>query len=322
VSSDHLVEAPKNVNAPRQLKALLVACCGMLLLSRTTARAAESSDGITAVASKTSDDYKRTRLPDGTFKPEYYSFGKGGNWGGEIKDPTIDKLSFLDVAGVIAEPLASQKYLPSRDAGKTTLLIMLYWGTTAVPGPMSDSVAVGEFRAAQDFLERATKMDPASVQDAAMAQMSAATAMLNMENGQRDLTDFRNAAMLGYDSTGVIGTDYGLEVRRTPMKYRRDELISEIEENRYFVVLMAYDFQLLWKQRKHKLLWETRFSIREKDHQFDRDLPAMAQYASQYFGQDTHGLVRKQVPLGHVEIGDLKSLGEVPQNQPTTVPTK
>jgi hypothetical protein len=75
---------------------------------------------------------------------------------------------------------------------------------------------------------------------------------------------------------------------------------------------MAYDFQLLWKAKKHKLLWETRFSIRQRHHDFDKDLPTMAQYASQYFGQDSGGLVHKEIPLGHVDIGDVKSLGEVP----------
>jgi hypothetical protein len=118
--------------------------------------------------------------------------------------------------------------------------------------------------------------------------------------------------MLGYDAEGVIGTDYGLELRRTPQRVRRDELISEIEENRYFVVLMAYDFQLMWKQKKHKLLWETRFSISERRNQFDKALPVMAQYASRYFGRDSRGLMRTRVPEGRVEIGEVRSLGDVP----------
>ena len=75
---------------------------------------------------------------------------------------------------------------------------------------------------------------------------------------------------------------------------------------------MAYDFQLLWKQKKHKLLWETRFSIRQRHHDFDKDLPAMANYASRFFGQDTNGLIHDSIPLGHVDIGVVKSLGEVP----------
>jgi hypothetical protein len=119
------------------------------------------------------------------------------------------------------------------------------------------------------------------------------------------------ARLLGYDEDGAIGTEYGNNMKGTAFHSRRDDLLSEIEDNRYFVVLMAYDFQLMWKQKKHKLLWETRFSIRQRHHAFDSDLASMAGFASQYFGQDTHGLVRKPIPLGHVEIGDLKSLGTV-----------
>ncbi|HEY5227572.1 MAG TPA: hypothetical protein VIJ19_03470, partial [Opitutaceae bacterium] len=92
-------------------------------------------EGIEAVASKVSSDYIRTKLPDGSFKPECYSFGKGGNWGGEFKDETIDKLDFMDVARVIAPALESQKYIPARDPSATKLVVMVYWGTTAVPPP-------------------------------------------------------------------------------------------------------------------------------------------------------------------------------------------
>lgn len=85
-----------------------------------------------------------------------------------------------------------------------------------------------------------------------------------------------------------------------------------MEEQRYFVILMAYDFQLLAKEKKHKLVWETRFSIRQRHHDFAKDLASMSTYASRYFGQDTGGAIHKEIPLGTVEIGDLKSMGEVP----------
>jgi hypothetical protein len=125
----------------------------------------------------------------------------------------------------------------------------------------------------------------------------------------RDQDDLLNIKMLGYDSWwDATRGDYS----GTALEIRRKDLISEIEEDRYFVVLMAYDFQLLWKQKKHKLLWETRFSIRQRHHDFDKDLPAMANYASRFFGQDTNGLIHDSIPLGHVDIGVVKSLGEVP----------
>jgi len=284
---------------------------------------ADTLEGITAVASKVSSDYVRPKLSDGSFKPEYYSFGDGGNWGGELRDLTVDKLKFLDVAHVIALPLASQKYLPAKEPNNTRLLIMVYWGTTAVPGPSSDSNILSNFQAAQDNLnkylvqsnvdKRQKVVGGGAAADAAMAQMSSASILLTMENHDRDRTDFVNALMLGYDSPGIIGTEYGNYVRGTPLSVERDDLYREIEENRYFVVLMAYDFQLMWKQKKHKLLWQTRFSISERRNAFDKALPIMAQYASRYFGQDSHGLLREMVPEGHVDIGDVKSIGTVPE---------
>ena len=74
---------------------------------------------------------------------------------------------------------------------------------------------------------------------------------------------------------------------------------------------MAYDFQKIWKQKKRELLWETRFSIRQRGHDFDQQLTAMAQQASKYFGKDSHGLVRENLPEGRVELGELKTLGTV-----------
>jgi hypothetical protein len=92
-------------------------------------------------------------------------------------------------------------------------------------------------------------------------------------------------------------------------------LIDDVEDDRYFVVLMAYDFQLLWKEKKHKLLWETRFSIRQRRNAFDQQLAAMAQYASRYFGQDSHGLIRQPIPEGQVILGELKVVGVDPEKK-------
>ncbi len=293
-----------------QLKPWILVCICGLIATQATARASEGGDGITAVASRANKDYIRVKLPDGSFQPETYAFGEGGNWGGEIKDETIDKLHFLDVAHAIAVPLAAQNYYPATDPAKTKLLIMVYWGTTAVPIPYDEDPLYHNY---QNALAEYNLLKAAHQQGEADAVLSSGITQLNLANQIRDRIDFKNAGMIGYDfeGNGLIGTDYGSNLRHSPLGTERNDQTAEIEENRYFVVLMAYDFRLMWKEKKHKLLWETRFSIREANHQFDRDLPAMASYASKYFGQDTHGVVRKAVPLGNVEIGEVKSLGEV-----------
>jgi hypothetical protein len=293
-----------------------MACFSMFLVSTTWAD--EGVEGVTAVSSKVSKDYARKKLPDGSFEPEYYAFGEGGKWEGEFNDATMDKLHFIDVARVIAPALAGRKYLPARDPAKTGLLIMLYWGTTAVPEAASNSVAYEETRMAMKALGT-PQADMSSkgyhslgsgsshngngVGNAALSDWSAAMTMLNMVNQQRTQTDYSNALMIGYDSPGLIGTDYGNNIKGTALRTTRDDLFAEIEENRYFVVLMAYDFQLMWKKKEHKLLWETRFSVSERRNAFDKALPVMAQYASRFFGEPSNGLIRDRIPQGNVEVG-------------------
>lgn len=273
------------------------------------ARATDEVNGVTAVASKVSKDYVRAKLPDGSFQPEFYAFGEGGNWGGEIADATIDKLKFIDAARIITGSLAAQKFFSAKDPTKTKLLIMLYWGTTAVPArPDIDPMYSEYYNLMDEYRIMVAAHDPG-----ADAMLTSALHVLSMANHMRDNLDFRNAAMLGYDSTDLIGTDYARYIAHTALGTDQRDQVAEIEENRYFVVLMAYDFQLMWKQKKHKLLWETRFSINERHNQFDKALPVMAQYASRYFGQDSNGLLRTRVPEGRVEVGEPKALGEVPE---------
>ncbi len=248
------------------------------LLAPPAMRAAEGAEGITAVSSETAKGYVRTRLPDGSFKPEQYAFGEGGDYGGPYHDATIDDMSFMDIARTLAVPLADQNYLPAKDPEATGLLIMVYWGTTIVP-----------------VLENPTR---------------------GMDDTYRDHMDYLNAELLGYDAEGVIGTEFGEAIKLSALRWHRHDLVNEIETNRYFVVLLAYDFQLLWKQKKHKLLWETRFSINQPRNDFGKALPAMTRFASPYFGQASGGLVRQFIREGHVDVGSptLIELLTAPRN--------
>ncbi len=280
---------------------------------------------ITAVAAHASDDYVRPRQADGKFEPESYTFGEGGIWSGAQTDASIDKLKFIDIARTIALPLADQNYLPGRDPNQIKFLIMVYWGTTIGAGSASSSVAYQNFQATQHAVppppppptgKPGTAIAP-GVGDSPpdTGETDAMLTMVSMENRNRDQNDAKNAALLGYDSEGVIGTDYGRNIARTGLARRAQDLVEEVEENRYFVVLMAYDFQLLRKEKKHKLVWETRFSIRQRGNDFDKQLAAMAQYASRYFGRDSHGLVRKPLPETSINLGELKIIGVEPDKK-------
>jgi len=294
---------------------------------------------IVAVYSAVSPAYKRTVLPGGSFKPETITFGEGGATAGEANDPTIDKIRFLDVARLISPSLAKRSFIPEKDPRKIDLLVMVYWGTTI---GTNRQTASGLYQTAQQGLNPVIqvaplngkkqtpqfgpgggKVDPATqdpslaspgernmMEDANSNALAESLLMVRVANRQRDQQDIENAKVLGYLNE-VKRLD---EYRNTYFKdfYSKD-ILEEVEESRYYVVLMAYDFQTLLKTKQRKLMWETRFSIREQRHDFSKALAAMADNASRYFGQDSHGLVRKDLPETRITFGDAKVLEYEPE---------
>ena len=291
-------------------------CLALALCAALGATVAVRAENVEAVSSSASADYIRTRLPDGSFQPEGYVFGKGGYAGGDRTDKSIDKMGFLEIAHTIAGPLARQKYLPSTQPAATRLIIMVYWGTTRAPENASGSQAYQNLEAAHASVGQlpTNSMGQSQVptNPAQLAKFEAESAALMAvlaENRMRDNADRRTAMLLGYNSWWNETID---APKGSPLDLHKRDMMAELEEDRYYVILMAYDFQLLWKEKKHKLLWETRFSVSEHHREFDKDLGAMTQFASQYFGRDSNGLTHGQLPEGNVEIGEIKSLGAVP----------
>jgi hypothetical protein len=90
-----------------------------------------------------------------------------------------------------------------------------------------------------------------------------------------------------------------------------NDFYDEFYSDRYFVVLKAYDFQVARKEKRLKLLWESRFSIRRQGADFVAELPAMSQFAARTFGRETNGILQPDSLKGNVELGELKVLGEV-----------
>ena len=267
---------PRRESPSRRTRAILYLVAGSLSLAVSAPGNSLIADGeIVAVAAKASDDYVRSKLPDGSFQPETYAFGQGGYWAGDVSDKSIDRIKFMDIARIIAGPLQGQSYLATHDPKAAKLLIMVYWGTTIG----------GRENPAASF-------DPKLAPDGATLDQFSA----------------RVAPLLGYETALADA----VRLRGTGLKFLSADVFEDLEYNRYFIVLMAYDFQLLWKEKKHKLLWETRFSINEHHNEFDQQLAPMVQAAAKYFGKDSHGLIHRE-QSGHVDLGELKILGVVPE---------
>jgi hypothetical protein len=241
------------------------------------------SEKLTAVNSKTHNGYARTYLPDGSLRPETYGFAIGGNMylsprleysmAIPTSDPGVDHFDFSQIERVIEGPLASQKYVATSDPEKADLIIAVYWGRTI--GTSAFNYRNARYGPDQDRINRL------------------------------------NARLLGFANAQVFEDDEAsLSVRSNLLKEVNFDRMSAVAADRYYVILMAFDFQALYKQKQTRLLWETRFSLSERHHDFREEVPKMAKYASQYFGQDSDGLILKPIPEGRIDVGEAKSLGE------------
>ena len=293
---------------------ILLCVCTVTLGSRAT-----FAEEIEAVASKVAKDYVRKKLPDGSIQPETYVFGKGDDWRGARVDLTIDKMNFMDVARILAVPLAKKQYLPTSDPKTTDELIMVCWGTTRAPEHATESIPHQQFQAASQTHDRAqimlkdatTRTEQVAAKELLSEsnnQIMMALSEVQAENQMRENTDMKTAALLGYDSWWIATNS---AMGGSPLGRRRMDMEDELEEDRYFVVLTAFDYQKLVKEKKSKFLWEVRFSIREHGTAFDDRIKGMAELASNYFGKNSAGLQHQSLPEGKVEIGPLKSLGVV-----------
>jgi hypothetical protein len=243
------------------------------------------SDDTTAISSKTFNGYIRPKAADGSFIPETYGVAVGGLISGtptaEEKgfamptgDASIDRTTFVEVAGVVEQALAARHYIPTPDPEKAKLLIAVFWGRTAGTNSFSGVI----------------------------------------DGAARDLINQRNASLLGFDAEGHL-FDLGFNDTSNMMVNIRRQVhsapLDAVEDDRYIVILEAFDFQKVWKQKVAVRLWETRFSLSQRHTDFRSGLPRMAQAAEHFFGADSHGIAYEAVPEGKVEIGPLKSLGEL-----------
>ena len=279
-----------------------------LAASAAPVLAADDNSEITAVFASAQNDYRRVKRPDGSFQTETYAFGEGGFTGIPLGDESVGTNSFMQIARVVAPALARNGYESSRDPEKTDLLIMVYWGTTGADSRNSGGYTIGPAAippppppppvvVAGNGQVIVVSTPPPPVQAASSPEQSAFDAMAGAQNRQRDRENARNAQMLGYD-------DELYRASARPESRRYLDLVDEVEDMRYFVVLRAYDFQLLWKRKERKALWEVRYSIRARNHLFGDALVAMTGMAARYFGQDSKGLIRGNVPVGRVSFGD------------------
>jgi len=301
----------------------------VFLFSATTTHADSKSTPHTSVYSEVSPDYHRTANEEGGYKPETYVVGKGVCLDTSENDESLTRVGFWDVAHVISEALIQSDYIPAPDPNKADLMIVLSWGKTTPHDDGMSGNAIDHLAAAMSGVNQANEMVAKSEamtpgpgtdgQDQTREmhqlrgmqraqqnqQLEQMLVLQGMEQDSRTRANAFNARLLGYHEELQRANELS---ENLAMRDRFNNILSELESPRYFVILQAYDFQTALKEKKQKLLWTTRFSINAKGRAFDKELRDMALASAKLFGSDSKSLKRSLTP-GHVEFGELEYLG-------------
>jgi len=280
-----------------------VLCVGAMALSSGLRAGTGEFVTVSATAAK---DYVRAIGSDGTPRPETYIVSKGVFFDGSTKDAGLEKTAFIDVAANVGRALLRQNYFPAKDPQLADLLLIMHWGTTTV---YEDGIK--DFKA-QD-MNNALASYNAAVAAAANGGPSPDSSELNSMLAGRDTDTMSMNSFTAYNAK-LLGYETVLRNRAKELAVSTDEVTfrNDLAEERYFVVVQAFDYQGLKKEHKKRLLWTTRMSVRAPGTNFKTALPELSQMAAGCFGKQLDDLQRTEVGAkeGTVKIGEAKVVTE------------
>lgn len=305
-------------STPMKMSVLAVAVCISILASSAVRASGDSL--VTAVSSKVSNGYSRKKLPDGSFQREYYALTKGVYTPGIASDRSIDGVKFPQVAKIVAQFLSLKNFYLAPDSKSADLLLQISWGKTVPFNDVVGKTNMDAFFSTQNSLNTANAaVEPgngrgtdgiqsaaASVRDAARDESEGQLLQMTMFQSERRSADEHNARLLGY-TDDINNGDTPAQFAGAGTAYH--DLISDIENERYYVIITAYDFHSFGKTEEPRIAWTTRVSIQAQGNRFNESLAAMLNRAMQYVGQDSGRLVRQYEREGKVKLGDLITVG-------------
>ncbi|HWA08774.1 MAG TPA: hypothetical protein VG838_04820 [Opitutaceae bacterium] len=255
-----------------------------------------------AVSSVSTENYAAQKFGPKAPKPETYLFFQGHYFGGTTRDPDLEHAQFLQIAQTLGENMVRQNYFPTKDQKNADLLIAVHWGVTTTyenPNRQMDLDRLNDAMAT-DIAKGPNNMDHSEV--------NSELAIADLEQGTKEYYIKENSRLLGFDRQIAKEADPSTASGTTNSSFMSSgelDLRQLLDEERFFVILMAYDYHTMKKGTKPTLLWSTRFSVRAASNRFTVVLPEMSKAAADYFGRNMDGLKFEAPGLkqGQVDVG-------------------
>jgi hypothetical protein len=290
--------------------------CGVLsfLLS---AHRAEGSDIVT-VRVWADPAYLAQKAAHGSSDKTTYIAAQGEYFDSTYRDPSVSRASLGKILGFLAPTLTKQGYYPAKDVKSAAQLLVVHWGTTM--GNMNEYV-----QAEANLADRRPLFHVHGIDFDVITPTLAAPTGLTMAPDHSDdayaaayatnVAQVTAQSMTTSSAEGLLG--YAKQLSRERKKLLTSDvertLEANMQEDRYFVILQAYDFQKLQNAGGRKLLWSAHMSVRAPGLNFSLALPRMGQVAADLYGQSNDEVVTGKFQpgkTGSVEIGPLTVLSE------------
>lgn len=230
--------------------------------------------------------YLEDKETDDGLRPETYHFVEGKFVGGYIRDKSLREVPFMEIAENLAVELRKRNYFPARSKDEGDLLIVVNRGVTQIQADFEDLFPTDD---EEDSLD--SEGDEESTDETPGAYLD--------ESGYT-YREQDNAKLIGFDRA-LRRRDLGIQ--------ESIELQEMLKEERYFLVLSAFDLKTLRKTGEKRLVWSTRFSMDAVKVGFDDAHFALSRAASGYFGTNLDGDLGKVNTFagpGEVTKGELR----------------
>ena len=262
---------------------------------------------IRAVAS---EEYIKERALNKEKRIQTYQFIEGRYFKGLTNNKGMEKITFMDIVRDMAVHLQKQDFYPNPVLGEGDLLIVVHYGVTDFEESYEDMWGItsyeelGYTEAVAGAGGGGTALDASQLD--AIYNLS-----FNLNSTQAMARENEEGAFF---KAQLLGMEEAYSNRVSPQD--EYELKRLLQDERYFVILMAYDYDSV-KQGNPVLQWSTRYSIRAVGQNFGDAIKGMNFAAGDFFGKNIDGLSRRRFDDdSSVEIGDIEVLGEEEESKP------
>ena len=248
------------------------------------------------VRAEASVDFVENSRDADSGKVTYYHFVPGKFYRGYSRDDSLKRVTFLEIAEVLAKELQKLNYVPSSKVGENQVMILVNWGVTAVEDSMEEALGINS---PEEYDEMFGSPSVSQDSDGETETTFAPEVSPNWAAvGKR-----QNAKMLGF---------WDVMQGNNLMPTEHQELQALLDEERYFLVVSAFDNKK-YQKGEIEVLWTTRFSMRAAGIAFNQAYVDMTLGASDFLGKHMDDLERRRVDDAgsRVEIGDIEVIDTV-----------